>query len=117
MDVCAPDLKVVEAAQIMIDDEIGSLAVTRDGRSEGGLVGIFTERDALRAVAKRMRPNDTVESYMTPDPDSLSLDVEVDDAIDWMMAAGYRHLPVVDGQRLMGMLSIKDLMWAKSAPA
>jgi CBS domain-containing protein len=49
---------------------------------------------------------------MTPEPDSLEPDVEVADAALWMLAAGYRHLPVVTDGQVIGMLSIKDIMWA-----
>ena len=49
---------------------------------------------------------------MTPDPDSLTPDVDAADAADWLMATGYRHLPVVEEGQLLGIVSIKDVLWA-----
>jgi CBS domain-containing protein len=48
---------------------------------------------------------------MTIDPDSLDPDMPIKDAADWMLAAGYRHLPVVEGTTPIGMVSIKDILW------
>lgn len=109
VDACRPDVSVAEAAQRMMTDDVGSLAVVHDGE----LVGIFTERDVLRAVSENLDPRTSkVSAVMTPDPDSLSPEISVDDAASWMMAAGYRHLPVIADGNLIGMVSIKDLMWA-----
>lgn len=109
IDACGPDVNLVEAAKRMIADDVGSLAVV----DNGDLVGILTERDVLRAVAEgRKLDSSKVADIMTPDPDSLSPEVETTDAASWMMAAGYRHLPVTSEGRLIGMVSIKDLVWA-----
>jgi CBS domain-containing protein len=75
------------------------------------LVGIVTERDLVREFAEESPRGRLVGDVMTPDPDSLAPDIEVDEAADWMMAAGYRHLPVVDEGKLVGMVSIKDILW------
>ncbi|MEX1092097.1 MAG: CBS domain-containing protein [Acidimicrobiia bacterium] len=106
MDTCTPDTEVQEAARMMVDGEVGSLAVVRDSE----LVGIVTERDLLRAIAEESLSG-TVGSLMTPVPDTLSPETTVEDAAYWMMAAGYRHIPVVEGVKLVGMVSIKDLLW------
>lgn len=109
VDACRPDVTVVEAARRMMDEEVGSLAVVDNGE----LVGILTERDVLRTVAEgRSTETSKVNEVMTPEPDSLSPEVNVDDAAAWMMAAGYRHLPVISDGDLVGMLSIKDVLWA-----
>jgi CBS domain-containing protein len=111
--VCGPDLTVSEAAQVMIDEGIGSIGVVDQGR----LVGIFTERDALRvAAAGADTAMVTVETWMTPDPDALTPDVNVEDAAEWLLATGYRHLPVVDDGTLIGVVSIKDILWALREP-
>lgn len=107
--VCGPETTVAEAAAVMVDQHIGSLGVFDSGR----LVGIFTERDVLRAVADDCDLEDCpVERYMTPEPDSLAPDVDVEDAAEWLLATGYRHLPVIDEGHLLGIASIKDILWA-----
>ncbi len=97
------------AAQRMRDAGIGSLAVMEAGR----LVGIVTERDVVNAVADAVDPAQAlVGAWMTRDPDVLDPDVSVETAAEWLLATGYRHLPVVDGESLMGIVSIKDVLWA-----
>ncbi len=109
VDACTSNLTVAEAARQMLAADIGSLAVMHDT----DLIGIITERDLLRVVAEGKSPRATkVGAVMTPSPDSLGPEVEISDAADWMMAAGYRHLPVIDSGQLVGIISIKDLMWA-----
>lgn len=106
---CTPDIPIAEAAVHMMEADTGSLVVV----DKGDLVGIVTERDVLRAVAEGSNTKTvTVARIMTPGPDSLEPDVEVREVALWMVAAGYRHLPVVEGERLVGMVSIKDLVWA-----
>lgn len=105
---CGPHTEIAVAAKTMLAEEVGALAVLDGTR----LVGIVTERDLLRVVAERRRGPLPVGRIMTPSPDFLSPDVDVDDAAEWMMAAGYRHLPVVEKGQILGMVSIKDLLWA-----
>ncbi|MDX1449033.1 MAG: CBS domain-containing protein [Acidimicrobiia bacterium] len=104
---CTTDTPLLDAARRMLDDDIGSLAVVADDR----LVGIVTERDLVRGFVEPDRGN-RVGDVMTPNPDSLSPEIDTADAADWMMGAGYRHLPVLEEGRLVGMVSIKDLLWA-----
>lgn len=100
---------VTDAAQQMQREHIGSLAVIDDGEFSG----IFTERDVLRVVAESGDPfQETVAEWMTMYPDSFLPDMEVEEAAEWMLAAGYRHLPVIDKGTLIGMASIKDILWA-----
>ena len=109
---CTEETDIREAARTMLADDVGSLAVVSDER----LVGIITERDIVREFAEPTSGVRRVSDAMTPDPDSLAPDIDVDDAAAWMMGAGYRHLPVVDGGRLVGMVSIKDVLWALTGP-
>jgi CBS domain-containing protein len=103
------NVTVFDAATQMEEAGVGSLAVLEEDEFRG----IFTERDILKVVAAAEEPAvETVGSWMTPYPDSFSPDMDVRDAANWMLAAGYRHLPVVDDGRLIGMASIKDILWA-----
>lgn len=100
---------VADAAVQMQRANVGSLAVMEDE----GFSGIFTERDVLRLVAAGGDPEvEHVGSWMTMYPDSFDPEMDVEEAADWMLAAGYRHLPVVEGEKLIGMASIKDILWA-----
>lgn len=110
----APTQTLREAAGAMANANVGALAVIRDRR----LIGIITERDLIGALAEEVDAETSlVEDWMTQDPDSLDPEMEVDAAADWMLAAGYRHLPVVEGLNLVGMVSIKDVLWALTAPS
>jgi len=110
--VCGLETTLAEAATKMVRNDVGSLAVI-DGSS---LVGIVTERDILQAVAEEAHlDSEAVSVWMTADPDTVSGDLEVEDAVEWLLATGYRHLPVVDDGTLFGVASIKDLLWAISA--
>jgi CBS domain-containing protein len=105
---------VAEAAECMQQEEVGSLAVLEDG----DLAGIITERDVVLCVAEGEGPSEeVVADWMTPYPDSFLPDMDVKEAADWMLAAGYRHLPVVDNGVLLGMASIKDILWALTGEA
>lgn len=101
--------KVSVATTTMNDSHVGALAVL--DRDE--VVGIFTERDVVRLIASGGDASaDVVKDWMTPYPDMIRADAPVSDAAEWMLAAGYRHLPVVDTTGLIGMASIKDILWA-----
>jgi CBS domain-containing protein len=106
---CPPDMTLRTAANIMRTEDIGSIAVM-----EGEvLLGILTERDVLHAVAHSPHVDEeVVERWMSPSPDMVGADADVDDAVAWMLATGHRHLPVDDGGSLVGIVSIKDVLWA-----
>jgi len=106
---CGPDTSLREAAIEMQKHDIGSLAVIGNGE----MLGILTERDILRAVAKHADLDTApVRDLMTSQPDSVAPDVESVEAARWMLATGYRHLPVIEDGKLLGIASIKDLLWA-----
>jgi len=105
----APEATLRQAAEVMVSAEVGSVAVAVDGALEG----ILTERDILRAVAGVADFDvDSASSWMTEYPVSFIPEMEVDDAADWMLATGLRHLPLVDGGEVLGVISIKDVLWA-----
>lgn len=109
VETISPDASSTEAAARMQQAGVGALAVM-DGNE---LTGIFTERDLVRAVATGGHPDSTtVGEWMTTYPDSFLPDMTVREAADWMLAVGYRHLPVAEGGTLIGMASIKDILWA-----
>ncbi|MDH3247776.1 MAG: CBS domain-containing protein [Acidimicrobiia bacterium] len=106
---CGRDVTLADIASLMISEDVGSVAVV-DGST---LLGIVTERDMVRALAADTDANmATAREWMTVDPDVADPDLSVEDAARWMLTAGYRHLPVVEGTRLMGVVSIKDVLWA-----
>jgi len=105
----APDATLRQAALLMMSSEVGSVAIEVDAALEG----ILTERDILRAVADDADlDQDRVSTWMTEYPDSFTPDMNVEEAAEWMLATGFRHLPVVDGSDVMGVISIKDVLWA-----
>lgn len=102
------DAKVIDAARRMAEKNIGAVCVI-----EGDLlVGLFSERDLLsRVVAKGKDPSTTmVEDVMTADLVVADVDESYEDALKKMKAAKVRHLPVISGEKLIGMLSIRDLL-------
>ena len=107
------DVTLHKAATRMVEESVGSLGVLEGGQ----LAGIITERDVLRAAAGGVDLGTaTVFEWMTPRPDVTEPDMDVTDAAQWMLATGYRHLPVVEGNQLLGIASIKDVLWAITEP-
>lgn len=102
------DSTVYTAAKQMVDCDVAAIVVTGEG---GTLLGIVTERDMTRRVlAKRLDANEvTLSNIMTKNPDTLSPEDSAVDALDLMKNRKYRHLPVVDNGKVVGMVSIRDL--------
>ena len=95
------------AAALMWREQTGSVVVL-DGDA---LVGIITERDILRATAQDLDVDTlTVGEVMTRDVVTTTADVSLHDAARVMAQHWIRHLPVVDGDRVVGMLSQRDIM-------
>ncbi|ABC24538.1 CBS domain-containing protein [Rhodospirillum rubrum] len=96
-----------EVARTLADNKIAAVVVMEDGV----LKGIITERDVTaRLVAKGGDPDSVMaRAIMTPDPDTLAPEDTAEDALRMMRLRGYRHLPVVDGEGVVGMVSIRDL--------
>jgi CBS domain-containing protein len=105
----APEDTLGEAAERMAGNDVGSAAVLEHGR----LIGILTERDILKAVAGRVHSSEArVREWMTPDPVTAEEETPAAEALETMMEHGFRHLPVVDGERTIGIVSIRDVMRA-----
>lgn len=102
------EASVAEAAQMMETRNVGIVCVLEGER----LVGVFSERDVVRRVVNQGRdPRTTpVGEVMTPDIVVASLEDDYQSAMHTMDQANIRHLPVVEGDRLVTMLSIRDLM-------
>jgi CBS domain-containing protein len=102
----APSEPITEVAQRMVERNIGAVLVLDGGR----LVGIMTERDLLRAVARGLHGEAVVAEYMTKDPETIDPEDATQHAAVLMIHGGFRHLPVVEGGDVVGILSIRDLM-------
>jgi CBS domain-containing protein len=99
---------VAEAAQLMRENKVGALMVVEAGR----LVGVFTERDALfRVVADGRDPRQTqLAEVMTREPRTIHPDRPFPDALHIMHEGGFRHVPVVEDGRPVGMISARDAL-------
>jgi CBS domain-containing protein len=100
-----PATSLVEAARRMNERRVGAVVVTEGNR----LVGIVTERDILRAVATGGVDGPVAEA-MTHSPETIGPDESAGLAAALMIHGGFRHLPVVDGGDVVGMVSIRDLV-------
>ena len=106
----APDTPVAAAAADMVRAGVGS-AVVMQGAF---LAGILTERDVLKAAASGADLSASrVSEWMTPDPQTASPDTPAEDAAQIMLLNGFRHLPVVDGRTVCGVVSLRDLFAAR----
>jgi CBS domain-containing protein len=105
-----PDEPVAAAAEAMVQRGVGS-ALIMQGRF---LAGILTERDVLRAAASGIDlTHSPVSAWMTRDPEPASPDTPVEDAAQLMLLHGFRHLPVLEGREVRGMISLRDLAAAR----
>jgi len=111
----SPDHPVADAAAAMVRQKAGS-ALIMQGRL---LAGILTERDVLRAAASGSDlTSSPVSAWMTKDPESASPDTTAEDAIQLMLLHGFRHLPVLEGREVRGVVSLRQLAAARiSRPA
>ncbi|EOQ97700.1 CBS domain protein [Leptospira wolbachii serovar Codice str. CDC] len=105
------DKNVLEATQMMVGAKVGSLIVTFQGK----LVGIFTERDLMRVVAKDHTNLDKIKlkDVMTTQLTVAGPDEDVDDILNNMITKRFRHMPVLDGDKIIGLISIGDAVKTK----
>jgi CBS domain-containing protein len=112
LDIAA-DETIAEAAIRLRENDVSSLAVM-DGEQ---LVGIVTERDIVQATADGANPRRTaVQAYMATEPVTASPDEDTVVVAARMLDSGVRHLPVVTGGRVVGMISVRDLVALESLP-
>jgi CBS domain-containing protein len=112
-DVMTKDVLAVErdalltrAAATMVARAVGAVVILEHDR----LIGILTERDIMKAVASERANESRVDAWMTRQPEVVSPDDSTDHAAALMIHGGFRHLPVVEGSRVVGIVSIRDLM-------
>jgi CBS domain-containing protein len=101
-----PGETITGVAQRMVERNLGAVLVLDGGR----LVGIMTERDLMRAVARGLHGDAVVAEYMTKDPETLEPDDTTEHAAVLMIHGGFRDLPVLERDDVVGILSIRDLM-------
>ncbi|MGB8900961.1 MAG: CBS domain-containing protein [Methylocella sp.] len=105
-----PHRTLAEVAQVLVAKNIGAVVVVAD--VQGIVIGILSERDIVRAVAKRGTAvfNDAVSMHMTAEVITTSEDERVHVAMEKMTNGRFRHLPVIRHERLVGLVSIGDLV-------
>jgi len=104
---------VLEAARFMMEHNIGALPVMRNGE----LAGILSERDVMnRVVAVGRTPGTTaVAEVMTANPRAVPADETIEECLFIMREFGFRHLPIVDGKELKGLVSLRDVLMHQAA--
>ena len=110
----APEDTLGEVAERMTRQNTGAVVV----RDFGRLIGILTERDMLRAMAARVHTSDArVRQWMTADPITAGPETDLEDAAKIMLDNGFRHLPVVDGSNVLGVVSLRRVLGGRRRPA
>ncbi len=101
-----PDTSVHEVARMMRDEDVGAIPVVENDR----LVGIVTDRDLALLVLGERRPHESpVGEIMTQRPETASPDTTIHQAAQIMQTHQIRRLPIVEGDRLVGIVSLGDL--------
>jgi CBS domain-containing protein len=102
------DSTVLEGARFMMEHNIGALPVLRNGQ----LAGIFSERDIMnRVVAVGRMPGTTkISEVMTANPKAVNVQETVENCMFLMREFGFRHVPIVDGKELKGLVSLRDIL-------
>lgn len=112
--VAAPEDTLGEVAEKMTALNVGSVVV----KDFGTLIGILTERDLLKAMAARVHSSEArVRQFMTVDPITASAEMDCEDAEQLMLDNGFRHLPVVDGDDVIGVVSLRRVVAATKTAA
>lgn len=101
------DASLQEATKLLATHRVGSVAVMEGDR----LVGILTERDLVRVTSSGADlSNSTVAIWMTPDPQTVEASADVDSALNLLAGSKFRHIPVTADGKLVGIVSIRDLL-------
>ncbi|HJX75492.1 MAG TPA: CBS domain-containing protein [Gaiella sp.] len=102
----SPETTIADAARRMIARETGAAVVLEDG----DLVGVISERDLMRAIPDGCAPETPVSERMSRHVMTAAPRTSVPEAMAIMIEGRFRHLPVVEGGRVLGMVSMRDLM-------
>ena len=107
--VVAPDMPLGDVLKLLIDRQIGCVFVV----DTEGVVGVFSERDALRRIGAEITRHEhtPVSDFMTPNPQSLDEEAKIAFAVRMMDLGGYRHIPVMDPEgKPTGVISVRDIL-------
>ncbi len=103
----APRTPLAEAAGAMQERGVGSVIVVEDGK----VVGILTERDLVRATAEGAHPSEVaIDTWMTSSPVTMTPDDDATHALETMFERGFRHIPIVDSEKLVGIVSLRQVI-------
>ena len=107
-----PGITVAQAAEVLSSKKIGALVISKDGKTLGGIV---SERDVVREIGRRGPAclADKVDSIMTARVVTCARGDSTDDVLQKMTDGRFRHIPVVDGTQLVGLISIGDVVKAR----
>lgn len=107
-----PDKPVSDAAQLLAEMRIGAVVVSRDGTT---VAGILSERDIVRELGRRGTGclTDTVGEMMTSTIETCAPDEKADHVLARMTGGRFRHMPVMEGERMIGVISIGDVVKAR----
>jgi CBS domain-containing protein len=112
VETIAPTAKVSEAAAILAEKRFGALVVSADG---GSIAGILSERDIVRALAREAGGCLTmpVSKLMTEEVTTCAPSDTANSVLERMTTGRFRHMPVVEGDKMVGLLSIGDVVKAR----
>ena len=107
-----PETTVAEAARQLSDKRIGALVVSQDGKRAQGII---SERDIVREIGRRGPDclEEQVAAMMTADPVTCHREEVADHVLTRMTEGRFRHIPVVDGEEMIGLISIGDVVKAR----
>ena len=109
----APEDTLGEVAERMAAQDVGSALVLDYGR----LIGILTSRDVLRAISARVHPSEArIREWMTSEPTAAATDTPASEAARLMLGGGFHHLPVVEGERPVGVVGLRAVIGAVGWP-
>ena len=107
-DIVGPETTLGEVASAMAERSTSAVAVV----DRSGMIGICTDRDLALSFSDGAGSDAPVTEVMTESPDVVGPDVAVRDVASWMLETGYRHLPVMEDGELLGIVDMRDVLWA-----